>query len=377
MPAGNIVVQGNLTVAAGALLDATTPGDPVANPLLPANLTVRGNVTVGAGAVLLVGCSPFIFCPQAATADTIGGSLIANQALGVLVHSVSVGGDVSVVGGGGGATCGTPPALWLSDPSLANGEGPGTPLPVYSDFEDVTIGGNLRIFGLQSCWLGALRDQVAGSAAFTGNTMGDPDAMEIESDVVGGHMTCEGNIPAAQYGDGNGAPTVVAGAAFGQCAFSRQVPNPKGGGTLEPLTVSASSLSTSTGTHVVASSQGAVFGVTRSGVQVTGARNRVTLAGGGLTGPVKESVLADQYPDGRQTFYAVDQCTCSFGGHTGTVTILAEGTTTAGGLTTGTFSAMSGGAGDGGLANLVVMGTFTSAGQPSGTLLLNEHLGLT
>ena len=33
MPAGTIVVRGNLTVAPGALLDAATPGDPVANPL--------------------------------------------------------------------------------------------------------------------------------------------------------------------------------------------------------------------------------------------------------------------------------------------------------------------------------------------------------
>ncbi len=32
--------------------------------------------------------------------------------------------------------------------------------PVYSDYEDSTIGGNLRVTGLGSCWYGALRDHV-------------------------------------------------------------------------------------------------------------------------------------------------------------------------------------------------------------------------
>jgi acetyltransferase-like isoleucine patch superfamily enzyme len=66
MPAGNITITGDLTVNAGALLDAVTPGDPVAsaNPLLPAEVSIGGNVFVGAGGVLLLGCSPFISCPR-------------------------------------------------------------------------------------------------------------------------------------------------------------------------------------------------------------------------------------------------------------------------------------------------------------------------
>src|ERR1700722_1872577 len=63
MPAGNIFVEKNLVVKAGALLDAVTPGDPPAHPLVPARVLVGGNVSVGHGAVLLLGCSPNISCP--------------------------------------------------------------------------------------------------------------------------------------------------------------------------------------------------------------------------------------------------------------------------------------------------------------------------
>lgn len=63
MPAGNITVQGNVTVAPGALLDVVTPGDPTTGPpVVPATVSIGGNVIVGKGAVLLLGCSPNISC---------------------------------------------------------------------------------------------------------------------------------------------------------------------------------------------------------------------------------------------------------------------------------------------------------------------------
>jgi len=195
-------VDGDLTVAPGALLDATTPGDPASTPLLPGALAVDGNVNVEAGAVLLLGCSPFIGCTKAATFDTVGGNLNGNQALGILIHSASVAGNISITGGGGGDNCGPPPAPWSSDPMLAQQH-----LPVYTDLEDVSVGGNLRILGLQSCYLAALRDQVAGSAGFLGDSVADPDGNEIASNLVDGNLTCYGNQPAAQFGDSNGAPT--------------------------------------------------------------------------------------------------------------------------------------------------------------------------
>ena len=63
MPAGTIVIRGDLKVAPGALLDAVTPGDPTSGPLVPATVRIGGDVRVGVGAVLVLGCSPNISCP--------------------------------------------------------------------------------------------------------------------------------------------------------------------------------------------------------------------------------------------------------------------------------------------------------------------------
>ena len=94
MPVGTISVRGDLVVAPGALLDAATPGDPAAAPVVPATVFVGGNVSVGSGAALILGCSPNIFCggPPGITNDRIGGNLTSFGALGVVVHSASVGG---------------------------------------------------------------------------------------------------------------------------------------------------------------------------------------------------------------------------------------------------------------------------------------------
>src|ERR1700758_2856628 len=42
MPAGTVAVRGNLTIAPGALLDAVTPGDPSASPVVPATVLIGG-----------------------------------------------------------------------------------------------------------------------------------------------------------------------------------------------------------------------------------------------------------------------------------------------------------------------------------------------
>jgi hypothetical protein len=378
-PVGNVVVNGNVTVAPGALLDAATAGDPPGNsPLLPASVVVHGNVHVGRGAVLLLGCSPFLSCSSGFTFDRIDGSLTADEAVGVLVHSTSVGGDISLVGGGYGTTCSSEPPVWLSDPSLANGEGPGTPLPVYSDLEDVQIGGNFRILGLQSCWLGAIRDQVAGSMTVSGNTMADPDANEIESNVVGGHLICGGNLPAVQFGDGGGSPNVVAGNAFGQCAFGRTLKDsPANGPVAVPIAVSQSSLGTYHGTRVALTDHTAVIGQLSSGDTILGSQGNISLRGAGLTGPGHEQAILTLYPDNSASFYAVDACApCAFDGASGPLQIIATGHIAPSGLQTGSFLLLSGGSSNGGLATLAGWGTFTSAGQPGNTLALTEYLGL-
>ena len=83
------------------------------------------------------------------------------------------------------------------------------------------------------------------------------------------------------------------------------------------------------------------------------------------------------HPDGSQSFEAFDKCQCHFDGHSGIVAIEAYGTTSADGATYGTFLVTSGGFGAGGLDTLAGYGTFSSYGEPSGTLRLVEHLGIT
>ena len=401
MPAGTIVVRGDLTVAPGALLDAATPGDPAANPLLPATVLVGGNVRVGRRGVLVLGCSPAGGC-TGVTYDRIRGNLTAIGALGVVIQAVSIGGSATVLGGGGGVAGGAGsggcftspiPAPWSEDPALSN---PTTGSPQYSDFEDSTIGGNLRVIGLQTCWLGSFRDRVAGNVAFIGNTTSDPDGNELGSNLARGNVICLANLPATQFGDSGAAPNMVGGLAIGQCGFRVVLPNPAPGpmqpaGPAVHITVSTRKLGTYLGTHTqVGPSTPVPLGpnITESGDTLVAELNNAILAGTGLTGSITvvpgaplgstgEVVVATIRPGGSQSFEALDNCTCSFHGHTGTVAIMAYGRTSAHGVTRGTFLITSGGAGHGGLATLAGYGTFSSFGQPAGTLRLVEHLKIT
>jgi len=417
MPAGAVVVNGNLTVAPGALLDAVTPGDGLAlptppaldlaapgTPLVPATLSVGGSVFVGPGAVLAIGCSPNTSCPEAVSYDTIGGSLIATDALGVVVHSARIGGNFSLLGGGGGpsvvdgvasdACLGSPPfsgsgfpdpAPWSEDQSLGEAG-----IPVYSDAEDNSIGGNLTIVGLQSCYLGAFRNLVGGTETIAANTMGDADANEIAENVVKQNLTCLANTPAVQFGDSGAAPNVVGGAALGECGFGVVLPNPApeaieshqsaGPSIPENISVSNWSLQNSAGVHTQTASIAQLeLATTESGDTLYGEINSDTLSGSGLTGTIAEQVLETTLPDGNSSFTAFDSCSpCWFDGQMGAASIEAYGTTSADGLTTGTFLITSGGGGYGlgGLDTLAGWGTFSSVGQPENSLSVSEHLEL-
>ena len=161
---GNVVIERNLTVAPGALLDDVTAGDPTTGtPVVSATVHVGGDVFVGRGADLLLGCSPNITCsnPPGITYGSIGGNLTAIGAQGVVVHSTSIDGNVSVLGGGGGSAAQTCNAQAPGAPTIANlepwSEDPTLDFtPVYTDFEDNSIGGSLSVVGLTSCWLGSV-----------------------------------------------------------------------------------------------------------------------------------------------------------------------------------------------------------------------------
>jgi hypothetical protein len=401
MPAGNITVLGNVTVAPNALLDAVTKGDPSSAPVVPATVDINGNVSVGDGAVFVFGCSPNITCttPPGITYDRIGGNLTATGAQGVVLHSATIGGNVSLIGGGGGpaaeqCAAQTPTAVtltalepWSEDPGLDF-------VPVYSDAEDDSIGGNLTVSGLTSCWLGSLRNQVGGSATFTGNTMGDPDAMEIDDNVVNGNMTCLADSPAVQFGDSGSAPNIVGGIGIGQCGFNVTALNPapeatEGPGIPEHVTVSAHLLRTSVGTFSSTTVRSLTPVTTSSGDTIVGELEDFTITGTGLVGsgtvtpaaPPGQSgaaFLATVYPNGAVSFTVYITCHCSYGGQTGTITLRAYGTTSPRGVTSGTFLITSGGGpAPGSLTTLAGDGSFTNAGEPTGTVRLVEHLAIT
>ncbi len=371
MPAGNVVIQHDLTVDPHSLLDATAPGDPASTPLLPATVAVGGNISVGKGAVLFLGCSPFIACPAAFTYDTVVGNVKATEPLAVNIHSTSIGGSVSQVGGGGGLSCTKEPKLWLSDPLLANGEGPGVPLPVYSDYENISVGGNINVSGIQTCWFGAISVQAEGNATFVANTMGDPDGNEMVGNLIGGNLRCNYNIPSVRFGDSGAPSNVVTGAAFGQCGFGvvrrNELP-----GVLEHISVKASTLGRYVGTHR-SKTKSVVLGVTSSGDTLLAAKGTAVLTGFGLVGTAKEKAAITIWPDHSASLNVEDVCSCGFDGQSGTVVILAQATVTSHGVTTGSFHVIGA---SGGLATLVGYGTFTSFPHTGNTLRLVSHLKL-
>jgi hypothetical protein len=228
-----VITPGGALLAAFARNDRTHHGD--------SNLTVGGSLTVLRGGTLIMGCEAAHFAciddpnqkdPTLASTSAVTGNLIAKNALGVVVHASSIGGSVIQVGGGGGRNC------------ASTGIFAAFKSPVYSDYEDNSIGGTLAIEGLRSCWLGALRDDIRTGAIVRGNKMADPDAMEVVSNTVRGILQCFRNSPAVQYGDSGGTPNVVRGQAAGQCGFDVLKPNPAPtkttpAGPLTPISVQA------------------------------------------------------------------------------------------------------------------------------------------
>jgi hypothetical protein len=201
-PTGNVVVKGDVTVARGAALAANYPAFAPGAPEGDANWLVKGGVFVGAHGTLLLGCEPAVGCVNT-TFDAVRGNVDANGALGVILHSSIIGGNVSYEGGGGGVNC-TP------------GFGPFN-FGVYSDAEDDVINGSLTVSGLRSCWFGEFRNIIMGNDTVTQNRFADPDATEIANNEVFGSLACFNNAPDAQFGDSVQPPNVVFGAIQGEC----------------------------------------------------------------------------------------------------------------------------------------------------------------
>jgi len=218
---GEVVIYGNLTLATGSAVLAAFGSNDVTHSGI-SRLIVHGNVHVGAGASLLMGCEPNYFpClddpnPEAATLSSVGriyGSLTARESLGVVLHNSIIEGNLLQGEGGGGLQC-VPQGVFEF-------------FPVYSDYEDLTVGGRMMVKDLQSCWLGVARVHVGGKLDLVGDQLADPDAIEILANTVAGNLSCRGDSrvwDSAEAGEElyprAAEPNTVAGQRFGQCKLA-------------------------------------------------------------------------------------------------------------------------------------------------------------
>ena len=232
-PNGTVRVRGDVSVKPGAVFLANFPSIK-GGPEGDATLLVGGDLTVGRGATVVLGCSPAVGCANT-TSDRIGGDVRADRPLGLLFHSNSIGGDISLRGGGGGFTC-NPSGFFAQIGS-----------PVYSGFEDNTIGGDVSIANYDSCWLGFIRNRSHGDVSFVNNQLADPDAIEINANTIAGDLNCRKNSfvwdsaetsfgPDAMLWPRKQAPNTVRGDRTGQCdRLQDPVKDPALGGERGPL----------------------------------------------------------------------------------------------------------------------------------------------
>ena len=192
VPTGaRVRVMNNVLVKRHAVLDQVTQS----------TLNVHGNVFVRPHAIIGLGCNDEVGCSHS-TNDHIGGDLIAFRAKAVVDEQEVIGGNVIITGGGGSMDC--------SSTALFGG-------PYFSTIHDSVVGGKVIFRYVHSCWFGLIRTQVGGNVRIVGNRMGDPDAMEIVTNTIGGNLACFNNVPHAQIGDSGGLPNVVGGQKRGEC----------------------------------------------------------------------------------------------------------------------------------------------------------------
>jgi hypothetical protein len=197
VPGAVINVTGNINVAPGAALDAQS---------VTATITVGHNVTAGAGSLLLMGCQPFgaigmfagVPCtdnPDGQTVITVNGNITAGDADTVILRKATVGGNVSLSGGGG---------------------------DIPWSIKGNTIGGNLTISNVAADWLGAQFNRVGGNAVLTNITALDPGdpgrTVAVVENTVGNNLICMGLAPGVSPGFIPGETNHVGHQALGQCA---------------------------------------------------------------------------------------------------------------------------------------------------------------
>jgi hypothetical protein len=219
---GNVHINGGLTIAPGGGLDAAVFfGFPPFDYGQPCNVfvSVNGGIRVGQNGVLYLGNSGDTGpgCPN--SNDTVNGGLYANGADEVVVHGATINGGFTVVNGGGAASCDSTARF---------------PFGPYTNLEDSTINGGVTVSGLNTCWIGVIRNNINGVMHVDNNETSDTDAIEINTNTINGGLACSGNFlnpavtPDPTPNAPNGVPTnfadfagpfpnTVTGAETGQC----------------------------------------------------------------------------------------------------------------------------------------------------------------
>lgn len=183
-----ITINGNLTIAPGASLNA--------HAATQATVHVTGNVIVGQGAI--VGLGRYGPPTIAQSGTVVDGSVVADQPQSLYLSAITVHGNLVSNGG----------------------SGPGLNFPI----KNLIVDGNVNLQGWSGLWIGLFRSQVGGNVIFSNNSgnaiggSGDPDSSEVANNTISGNLICQGNDPAAQFGDSGGSANTVGGNAVGQCA---------------------------------------------------------------------------------------------------------------------------------------------------------------
>lgn len=211
----NVQINGNLVIAAGAMLD-----DHGAEGWMHSQIHVTGNIHVRRNAVLGLGWNS----PNGEGSlgpDTVGGNIIATRPRAMQIGGVTIGGNLVSVGGGVASTA---PADFRNFP-----------------IKDNVIHGNLLVEGWRGGWFGVIRNTIDGNAVILNVvSRSTPEGPGVDTDsteimgthmdlgggtvidipqTIGGNLVCLHNVPAAQYNPADGgAPNVVGGNAIGECA---------------------------------------------------------------------------------------------------------------------------------------------------------------
>lgn len=194
--AGDVTVANNLVVTSTGGLDGTWAGS---------TLTVGRNLVVETGGIVFLGCDTADACsndpnqdtPTLSTSHVIHGNIVSSGAMFLVIHHDTIGGGVSVGGGGVSYDCS----------SFA-----------FTDFDQNGIGRNVSISGLSTCWDGFANNTVGGNVNFANNITSIDDGNLLGGDTIGKNLSCFGNSPTPHLSDGpSPAPNSVTGNTSGQC----------------------------------------------------------------------------------------------------------------------------------------------------------------